>query len=202
MPEEMQKSRRIRLWKVAALTLVAGTAMAQDLVGIRYPISELDIVHELNAAGVGVEASQVHLPGQISSTIASPKLAISAATPMGDNQVRLQLRCAAGAQCLPFFVILDAKDGSAEIRLVNRLVMESGHQSTSKTGEAPESHAQLRVGSHATLIIRDGHLNIHLPVLAIDSGSMGQQVRVCTLDRRKIFRATVTGNETVVGVAE
>ena len=49
------------------------------------------------------------------------------------------------------------------------------------------------------LTIRDGHLNIRLQVLAIDSGRMGQHVRACTLDRKKVFRATVTGEDTVTG---
>jgi flagella basal body P-ring formation protein FlgA len=45
-------------------------------------------------------------------------------------------------------------------------------------------------------------LNIRLQVVAMDSGAVGQQVRVCTLDRRKVFHGTVMDEETVAGVME
>jgi flagella basal body P-ring formation protein FlgA len=45
-------------------------------------------------------------------------------------------------------------------------------------------------------------LDIHLPVMAIYTGAVGQQVRVCTLDRKKVFHGTVTAEGTVTGVME
>jgi flagella basal body P-ring formation protein FlgA len=50
--------------------------------------------------------------------------------------------------------------------------------------------------------MRDGHLDIHLQVLAIDTGTIGQQVRVSTLDRKKVFHGIVTGSATVTGEME
>ena len=41
-----------------------------------------------------------------------------------------------------------------------------------------------------------------LQVLVIDSAAIGQQVRVCTLDRKKVFHATVTGEGTLTGGIE
>jgi flagella basal body P-ring formation protein FlgA len=52
------------------------------------------------------------------------------------------------------------------------------------------------------LRICSGHLDIHLQVLAMDSGLIGQQVRVCTLDRKTVFHAVVTGEATVTGAME
>jgi hypothetical protein len=185
--------------------LLAGPAMAQSLPGSRYPITKVDVAKELDVVGVNVEASQVHIPSGMSADSSSPKLEIVTAEPMGDNQVRLQLRCSTNAECLPFFTTLDVKEAnliSAEIRAKSGGATASNRQMAMQVGAGRVSQPQIRVGSHAVLIMQDGHMDIHLQVVAIDAGIMGQQVRVSTLDRRKIFHATVTGDGTVAGAIE
>jgi hypothetical protein len=189
----------------AALLFLASAAMAQGLIGSRYPISESDIAKGLDALGISVNASQVHLPAHMSAAISSPKLAIVTAQPLGSNQIRIELRCPTVEECLPFFATLDVKDAnliSAEIHLKTASAAAASHQTAMRAGGESVNQPRLRVGSHAVMIIRDGHLNIHLHVLAIDSGAIGQQVRVCTLDRKKVFHATVTGEATVTGATE
>jgi Chaperone for flagella basal body P-ring formation len=189
----------------AALLVLANTALTQDLMGSRYPISESSIAKELGDVGVNVNASQVHLLAHMSAAVASPKLEIVRAQSLEDNQVRIELRCLTAEECLPFFARLDVKDAnlvSAKIRLKTSSATVGSHQASVRIGGEPVSKSQLRVGSHAVLTIRDGHLDIHLQVLAIDSGAIGQQVRVCTLDRKKVFHATVTGESTVTGGIE
>lgn len=198
--------RRLRLTgilSIAALIAAAGTAFAQDLPGSRYPISKADIARELGVVGVSVGASQVHVPAGMSATSVSPKLEIVTVEPLG-NQVRLQLRCSTIAECLPFFATLAVKDAnlvSAEIRLKSAGATAASRQMAMQS-ESPVSQPQIRVGSHAVLIMQDGHLDIHLQVLAIDAGVLGQQVRVSTLDRKKVFHATVTGEGIVTGAIE
>lgn len=202
---ERSQSRLIGIFPTVASLLLASVAMAQGLTGSRYPISESDITKALSVLGVNVDASQVHLPAYVSAAIASPKLGIVTAQPLGAAQVRIELRCPTTEECLPFFASLDAKDAnlvSADIQLKTASATAGVQQTAVRiTGESV-SRPQLRVGAHAVLTIRDGHLDIHLPVLAIDSGVVGQQVRVCTLDRKKIFHTTVTGEGTVAGGVE
>lgn len=188
----------------AVLIVAGGAAFAQGLSGSRYPISKADIAKELGVAGVSVEASQVHVPAGMSAASISPKLEIVAVEPIGNDQVRLQLRCSTIAECLPFFATLHVKEAnlvSAEIRLKSAGATVANHQMVMQ-GEGPVSQPPIRVGSHAVLIMQDGHLDIHLQVLAIDAGLLGQQVRVSTLDRKKVFHATVTGEGTVTGAIE
>lgn len=202
---ERSRPRIFGVLPTAALLVLANAAMAQGLTGSRYPISESDITKELGVIGVSVNASQVHLLAHVSAAVASPKLEVVRAEPLGNNQVRVELRCPTVDECIPFFASLDVNDAnlvSAEIKAKTSLATPGSHQTALRLGGEPVTRPQLRVGSRAVLTIRDGHLDIHLRVLAIDSGAIGQQVRVCTLDRKKVFHATVTGESTVDGEIE
>lgn len=198
------QSRLLGILLTAASLLLANVVMAQGLAGSRYPISELDVAKELNVLGVSLDASQVHLPAHMSAAISSPKLEVVAAQSLGNNQVRIELRCPKTKECLPFFASLDVNGANLVSAGIERTVAATAvsRETAVRIGREPPSRPELRVGSHAVLTIRDGHLNIRLQVLAIDSGTMGQHVRVCTLDRKKVFRATVTGEDTVTGEIE
>jgi len=204
MPGMRDKSRLFQTWLAAALALIASPILAQYHAGTRYPIVEADIVRELSVVGTRVDAAQVHLAAYMTATTASPALEITTAEPLGSNHVRLEIRCAMVGKCLPFSATIDVKDASLvseEIQSKTSLATAK-HDTKSTIGESLAAPPKLTVGSHAVLTIRDGHLDIHLRVLAIDSGAIGQQVRVCTLDRKKVFHATVTGDETVTGAME
>jgi hypothetical protein len=197
--------RSFRPLQTAALLLVASMAAAQGVAGARYRIAEADVTRELNVIGLNVGVSHVHLPAYISSAAQVPKLKIVTAESIGANQVRLKLSCPVASECIPFFATVDVKEPdlfSAEVRLKTQEAMGTNRKSTLPIGAAPIHETRLRVGSNAVLVIRDGHMDIRLLVLAIDSGAIGQQVRVCTLDRKKVFRATVTGDDTVMGMME
>jgi hypothetical protein len=205
MREQRPQGHSFRPLQAAALSLVASVATAQGIAGTRHRIAEADVAKELSVIGLNVGVSQVHLPAYISSETEAPKLEIVTVEPIGANQVRLELSCPTASDCLPFFATLDVKEPdlfSAEVRLKTREAIGANHQPATRIGAAPINQAKLRVGSHVVLLIRDGHVDIHLQVLAIDSGAIGQQVRVCTLDRKKVFRATVTGEDTVTGMME
>ena len=204
MVGERSRSRLFDKLPVAMLML-ASAATAQGLIGSRYPISGADIAKALSAVGVSVEASQVRVSSYMSAAIDSPKLEIVTAKPMGYNQVRLELHCATTAECLPFFATVDVKNAdliSAKLQSKSVVATSTGHQAAGQIGAGLSSQARLRVGSHAVLTIRDGHLDIHLQVVVMDTGAIGQEVRVSTLDRKKVFHATVTGEATVTGVME
>jgi hypothetical protein len=212
---EKRHSRLFGTLQVTLLVLLTGCATAQGLNGSRYPITERDIAKELDVVGIDVDASQIHLPVHMDAADASPKLEIVTAQPLRDSQLRLELRCPTTSVCLPFLAMLDVKDAnlvSAAIRLKigsantsrQRMASQGGAQVDQELRgsgvSAREDRPRLKVGSRAVLEMRDGHMEIHIQVLAIDSGSIGQQVRVCTLDRKKVFQATVTGEGTVTGV--
>ena len=195
----------LRALRAGALMLVTHAVMAQGAVGNRYPIGEGDVAKALSAIGVSVDMSQVHLPAHVSAATALPKLDVVTADPLGNNQVRLELRCHAALECLPFLVVVDVKDPTvvvASIRSTNASADAARHPTRLQMTAAPKDRPELKVGSRAVLEIQDGHMDIHLQVLAIDAGAIGRPVRVSTLDRKKVFHAVVTGEGTVTGVME
>jgi hypothetical protein len=179
--------------------------IAQGILGSRYPIAEGGIAKALNAVGVSVDISQVHLPAHVSAATAAPELEIVTAEPLGNDQVRLQLRCHAASECLPFLATVDVKDPDSVAVTARPKIASAnspGHQTTLQASTSRKDGSQLRAGSRAVMEIRDGRMDIYLPVLAIDTGTIDQQVRVCTLDRKKVFHAIVTGEGRVEGVME
>ena len=205
MLRENRCSRLFGILQAAVLLLLPNATLAQGLAAPRYPVSQADIAKALSVIGLSVEASQVHLPVQMNAAIESPKLEIVTTQPMGNSQLRLEFRCVKAAECLPFFAIVDVENAnliSAEIHSKPVAAIAARHEVKVQTGEGAAAPTRVRVGSHAVLIIRDGHLDIRLQVLAIDNGVMGEQVRVCTLDRKKVFHATVIGEATVTEVME
>lgn len=205
MREEKSRSWSLRVFQTAVLVLVVNGCAAQELTGPRYQISEADIANKLTAIGIGVNPSQVHLAAHIGASVQSPKLEISAVEPTGDDRVDLELHCSAAAECLPFFAAVNVQNVNsfvAEVQAKRPTPTPKDHQATSSIGASTASSARLKVGSQVLLIVRDGHMEIHLQVLTIDSGAIGQQVRVCTLDRKKVFRGTVTNETTVSGEME
>ena|ERR1700761_3687831 len=213
MPAEKRHSRLFGTLLTILLASVAGSAMAQGVNGSRYPITATDVAKELGVAGINLDASQIHLPVNMNASSASPNLEIVTVRSLKDNHVRLELRCRTTSECLPFLATLDIEDADALTAAI-RLKADSTNSASPKVSQPGGmqidqelrgfrgDRGRLRVGSQAVMEIRDGHIDIHLQVLAIDSGSIGQQVRVCTLDRKKVFHATVTGEGSVSGVME
>lgn len=187
-----------------ALIFLANLALAQNVGVLRYPISENEIAKVLVALGMSVDASQIHIPVHMSAAIAEPKLEIVTASPLGSNQIRLEFRCQATSVCLPFLAILDVRNAASVVSVLRSEaspVSLAGHPTTLRMVD-PLARPQLKVGSRAVMEIRDGHMDIHLPVLAMDTAAIGQALRVCTLDRKRVFHATVTGDRTVAGAMQ
>ena len=182
--------------------LTSATA-AQCLSAPRYAISQENIADELRGIGLSVDLSEVHLPRGITATIEAPKLEIVTAQPVGERQLRLELRCSTVSECLPFFAIVDVKESGGaieKIRLNSGLATSEHRQLALPLDKSLMLQPGLRVGDHALLTIRDVHLDIHLQVLAVDTGGVGRHCKGCLHSiARRYSDATVTGEGTVAG---
>lgn len=194
------------------LPIIASVAFAQGSPGYRYPMTASMVANFLRANGVAVTSSQVHLPMQLKATAPEPQFEIAGSRTMNNGELRLELRCHPISECPPFYVSVDIADTRASTAVVQAesssnsfadlplahkpaTVDFNQQQSSSRTG-------YLRLGSRVVLAIRDGRMQIRLPVIAMDSGSSGTQVRVCTLDRKKIFHAFVVDSALVRGILQ
>lgn len=194
--------------------LVASPALGQEGQTTRYPVTEAAIAQFLNRMEVYVAPSQVHLPMALTSKSYSPDLEITSVEPAGNDTLQVGFRCAKGGECLPFNAIVDGVSSTVLSAKLRRPTGAALDDSTSGRAAVPpeikspvaerdkSSGAILKAGTRVRLVIRSGHMEIHMPVLAMESGAAGKEVRLCSLDRKKSFRATVIDDKSVIGSAE
>jgi hypothetical protein len=215
MQMNIGRRRRSIVQAGAALWVFSPALLAQGRPA-RYPMSSDVVAQALKANGLEVKPSEVYLPMMLSSAAPSPAIEITATERLADGRVRLQLRCRKAGECVPFNATLDIQSSAA-------VAAEAGAQSGSSEGATTgkpmnvesiggsepggASHgvianetSVLRAGSRVMLVLRDDHMTIHMPVIALDSGAPGAEVRVSRADRRKMFHATVVDKTTVTAV--
>ena len=201
---------------LVGMLMIVSAVWAQTAPGARYPITESTVVSFLQSNGIFIAPSQVHLPMPLSAKSSLPELEVTAAQQVNHHQLQIGFRCVQAGECLPFNATLEVMNSdnvSAELRAV--IASHSNISELADNSIAGSLHAQVpalqakrvasklaRAGTRVCLIIRDGHMEIHLPVLMLDTAAAGKQVRVSSLDRKKVFSATVVDSQTVSGVPQ
>jgi hypothetical protein len=89
--------------------------------------------------------------------------------------MKVRMNCA-NAECLPFFV-----------------AVQWGQNVPTPAAFAGAASKQivLHAGSTATLILDNDHVHIKLPVICLESGAIGQTIRVASKDHKLTFSAQV-----------
>jgi Chaperone for flagella basal body P-ring formation len=193
---------------VLLLPVAASLASANASGTVRYPITGPMVANFLQANGVNVTSAQVRLPMELTAATPDPQLEIVGTQTGRDGELRLELRCQRAGECLAFSALVYVGDEKA-IPVAKKPEHSSDKLASIRslsgaTGPAVlrSNSPGLRVGSQVVLLIEDGQMQIHLPVVAMDSGSSGGRVRVCTLNRKKVFQAVVVDAGVVRGVIE
>lgn len=195
-------------WHVASLGQEPGPR--------RYAMSESVVAAALRASGIDVQPAAVHLPLAMTASNSSPALDVVGTERVGADRVRLRLRCARAGECVPFSAVVDLPESSVAVVSVpataapaTRMAGSGAPGGSSEWGHTLRSNDAIKapeqsvhVGAHLTLWLEDGQMRIQLPVIAIDTGARGAEVRVSTEDRKKTFQATVLDEKTVRGVVE
>ena len=136
------------------------------------------------------------MPFEIATASASPKLVVGSAEALPSGRLRVRIACSDPHDCLPFFATVQYANDTAS------KVAESSYVGSSFKPVLPirtVETAALRPGEHAVLLLEDKQMQITLPVLSIDGGALGSTVRVSSLDRKKVYVATVVAMQVVRG---
>jgi hypothetical protein len=198
-----------------AITLFLRSAMSAQKQAARNPISQSAVAELLNRKGLQVEPSQVHLPTRIVANSTAPQLRVISADRVGNHQILVGVRCETAGDCLPFNATIDISNEEALSVLKNGFVRNvlgnstgpqaSLHQPGPNISFSPSQRStevKMKLGSPITLVIREDRMEIHLPAVAMDSGSPGMRVRVRTLAPEKTFHGVVLDQATVLGEAQ
>lgn len=174
-----------------AATLATPPALrAQGSEG-HYPLAPATVAAALEKAGLPLTLAQLDLPGALSATTATPELRVTNAELLADGRMRVRLACRERGQCQPFLATVAL--GATDNPLAGVASLNAGLHDAPTVPSDP----RLQAGQHVTLLMEDEHMRIALPVIAIDSGKAGAEVRVSSPDRKKTFRGIVVGDRVV-----
>lgn len=167
--------------------------MALPHVGWADPNSattESMVVEALGHLGISVDATQVQLPSGVTAIAGKSLLQVSSIEMLADRRLRARLTCQEKRACQPFYAFVIPPRGQPDSAWNTKTQVEKqqGDPVIENT-----SAQRVLAGQHAVLIMEDEHMRITLPVIAIDTGQQGADIRVSSLDRKQTFAATVSG---------
>lgn len=181
-------------------TWIALIAMALPAVAAtgREAITPEQIAAAINRAGVTVSAKQVTLLTEVLARTNSPVLRVQSMEPLSDHRMKVRLNCPNVAECVPFYVTIRTSDeGPAQPSSFAPVKLQPPARLTPSETEA--GPLVLRSGSSATLLLEGDHMSIQLPVVCLESGAIGQTIRVASRDRRQTYTARVFDGGTLRG---
>jgi flagella basal body P-ring formation protein FlgA len=176
-------------WIVLAFAAAIPAAVSQPVVA-RMPSRTQRVVDALALAGVVVAPDQIELLSGIHKTKESASVQVVSTTGSSAGTVKVKLRCQDNHECLPFYVLVHSLDkpivASARLRAVSAV-------------EASAPQNIIRGGEHATLVLESPDSRMSLPVICLQSGILGQTIRVASPDHRQLFDAVVVAPGTLKG---
>ncbi len=185
----------MKLLVVSVLLLIPALGRAQVQGMSRHLLTQRDILQTLSGSDVEAKPLRISMPVGISSSIPQPPLRVSQPTLVGCCSVRLRLACESSATCLSFYASLEFAEAQPASALCERLLLTRRVASQKVAISPPPLHA----GQHITLILTNGQMQITLPAILVDSGSIGDEVRVASLDHKSLYRARVAADGILKG---
>ena len=181
----MTYSQFISTW----MATIAIALPAAPATGCEAVTSE-QIAAAISGAGVITSAQQVTLFTKVVARTNSPVLRVQSMEPLSDHRMMVRLNCSNVAECVPFYVTIRTSDeGATQLSSVAPVEFQPPARLTPSKTEA--SSPVLRSGASATLLLEGDHMSIQLPVVCLDSGAIGQTIRVASKDRRQTYTAQV-----------
>ncbi len=190
---------RLRLAKAFAIStmlLLAGTGTsvrAED--NPRTPISRESILGALHSSGISIRPEQMEELSDMTAAEPNPPLKVLSIDMLDADSDKVLLRCEHPNTCLPFYVLVHwgrLEDGSA-----------------ARPGRSDREPAQpqqragnllVRSGRTVVLMLEGEYIHMTMPVLCLQNGGRGQQVRVISKDTKKRYVARVIGPGVVTSV--
>lgn len=201
--------------RIGTVCLGAGASLlatAQGKPAQRFPLGADAISRALHKDGLEVRADDVHMPMPLSAAVSNPPLEIVGMDRLPDGHLRLRLRCPHAGDCLPFGVTL-VHGVAAPVLLASALtpaprasaessVASPQSEMTAASIHVSEAPVAVHAGARLTMLLDDGHMHIHLPVISLGSATGDGSIRVATPDGKQTYRAVVVDATTVRGIIE
>ncbi len=175
---------------VAALLLAGTAASVRADDNARTPISRENILSALHSSGLAIAPAQMEQLSNITAAEPNPLLKVISVDMLDGESDKVLLRCEHPNTCLPFFVLVHW----------DRREQESADRS-GRPGIQPQN-LLVRSGRFVTLMLDGEYIHMTMPVLCLQNGGRGQQVRVISKATKKRYLARVTGRGMVSSVLQ
>lgn len=172
--------------------LCLGGQTVAEILPVRFVISAELVAGALQGQGLSVLTSQLEVPTGLTASVAQPELRLTGSELLPNRRLRLRLTCVHAEDCHAFFVLAREVDITASVPPAVRVP-----SAANRSALQDSAGSRLLAGQRITLLLTDAHMQITIPVMAIDSGAPGSEIRVSSLDRKRTFQATVLDPRTV-----
>jgi flagella basal body P-ring formation protein FlgA len=173
---------------VSLATLVCGGSADLCASAERFSVSPEAVVQTIRARGLQIEQQQVSFLASITATRAEPQLRIVGARKLDTSRTAVQMSCESNAVCLPFYVILHG-DSAEQYRVLTQPIPGAKGKRLPRPVEKP----CIRTGDRASLVMENQDMRITVQVIALQNGRTGDTIRVTDTERKKLYRAEVSG---------
>ena len=117
---------------------------------------------------------------------------------LGVHRMKVRLDCTNSEECVPFYVTIDKNgDNLAE---PSPIAPSQGREPSPLARLRTGSDTPvMRAGSNVVLLLDGDRMQIELPVVCLENGSIGQTIWVASRDRRQTYTAQVFDAGTLRG---
>jgi hypothetical protein len=166
----------------AWVALAAAQLPAEGVPAGVHPITSTMLVSTLAHEGVPSIEGDVSVPAGVVARAAAPNFVVLSIEHVAGASDRywVKIGCRDAGDCIPFFAsVVSATPLTCGVRQVTGVQVAAAR--------APVMHA----GDHARLVIRRERSVIEMSVVALESGSIGQSIRIATPDYKQVFHGEV-----------
>jgi hypothetical protein len=185
--------RVAKAFAIVTVLLLAGTgASVRADDAPRSPISRERILGALHASGISILPEQMEELSGMTAAEPNPPLKVLSIDMLDGESDKVLLRCEHPNTCLPFYVLVhwEQTEGRSAARPEQR----------ENDPAQPSGNLLVRSGKTVVLRLEGAYLHMTLPVLCLQNGGRGQQVRVISKDTKKRYVARVIGRGVVTSV--
>jgi hypothetical protein len=175
---------------IVGLVVLLGAATALCSQSGAYPshVTEQDIVNAMREKGIVIAPAQVKMLTTIPVREQHPLLEAVKMEAIYSDTYRVLLRCADRSACIPFYVALNGLGSDQQVRL------SVPGKRTSFSQSLEPGVPVMKRGSTATLEIVARDMLITVPVVCLQSGRQGEQVKVSLIDHSRTYQAEIVSS--------
>ncbi len=188
----------MKIFRLATVVVLLAAGAARQAYGLpaeRSPITREQIHHALGASGAAVDLEQIELLSQMTSAEPNPRLKVVSIEPWNDSTAKVRMHCERAGACLPFYVLLRWQNQEHATSAM------SDWTDSRRAGSPRKLRGEeilIRTGKAATLVFEGKNMRMTLPVVSLQTGARGQNIRVISKDRKRVYVARIVNSEIVM----